>query len=153
MPMIALDLGAAVARCQRRHSVRIVEPDKPFSVRIVQREGVAQPVRALRRRCHAAKLEFEPVAPFEVMDAAIKRQQKFKRVFVGYSAPSLCILSSHDTTNLARGSSAQLQNRILEQKRPILPTAPLVPKFLIYDENECLLRVGSDPSYRAHDAD
>ena len=61
----------------------IVKADEPVSIRVVQRQGVAQPVRPFRRRLCPLGLEFEPVALFEVMDATIKRQQEFESVFVG----------------------------------------------------------------------
>ncbi|MGH6842366.1 MAG: hypothetical protein ACREDV_09805, partial [Methylocella sp.] len=46
---------------------------------------------------HAGNLEFEPVALFEVVHPAIERQEKFKRVLVGYWAPSYYIISGSDT--------------------------------------------------------
>jgi hypothetical protein len=48
----------------------------------MQREGVTQTVRAFRRQRAAFDLEFQPVALFEVMDAAIKRKQKLKGMLV-----------------------------------------------------------------------
>ena len=66
----------------------VIETNKPVSIGIVQGEGVAQAVGTLRRRLHAADLEFQPVAFFEMVHASIERQQKFERVFV-YGTPSM----------------------------------------------------------------
>ncbi len=71
----------------------VIEPYKPIAVTIMQGEGIAQTVRTLRSRRYTSNLEFEPVALFKMMDAAIERQQKLKRVFVGYDASSLYLLS------------------------------------------------------------
>ena len=91
--MIVLAAGGAKARTQGRRTVRVVEPDKPVAVGTVQRERVAQSVRSFRRRLHAGNLEFEPIALFEVMHAAVERQQEFECVFVGYGAPSCIFIS------------------------------------------------------------
>ena len=88
MPMVVLVPGGESVN-PAAHAVGIVETDQPRSVRIVQGEGVAQSMGTLRRRLHAPDLEFEPIALFEMMHAAIERQQKFERVFVGNGAPSL----------------------------------------------------------------
>ena len=102
MPMVVFFLGLTKARTQWLHTVGIVETDKPLPFRVVQGEGVAQSVGAFRRRLHARNLEFEPIAFFEMVDAAIERQQKFKRVFVGYRTPALYIISCDDMINLRR---------------------------------------------------
>lgn len=82
MPMVVFFTGLMEPRPHWPHAVRVVEPDKPVPVGIMQAEGVAQSVRTLRRRLRARNLKFEPITLFEVMHAAVKRQQKLKRVLV-----------------------------------------------------------------------
>jgi hypothetical protein len=74
--------------------MRIVEPDQPIAVRVMQGEGVAQTVRTLRRRLAPFDLELQPIALFEVVDAAIKPQQELKCVLVRNRPPLW--LSYHD---------------------------------------------------------
>ena len=69
--------------------MRVVEPYEPRSLRIVQREGVAQPVRPFRRCWRVLDLEFYPIASLKMMNAAVKGQQKLERVFVGNGQLSL----------------------------------------------------------------
>jgi anti-sigma-K factor RskA len=73
----------------------VVESDQPVAARIMQGEGVAQTVRTFRRWLASLDLEFQPVALFQVMDAAIEPKQEFKRVLVR-NRPSPSI-SCHDT--------------------------------------------------------
>ena len=58
--MIVLHARPAKARALRRHPVGIVEADQPIAVRAVQRERVAQSMRAFRRRLAPLDLEFQP---------------------------------------------------------------------------------------------
>jgi hypothetical protein len=67
--------------------MRVVEPDQPVAVRVVQGEGVAQTMRALRRRRAPLDLELQPITLFEVLDTAIKPQQEFKCVLVRNQLP------------------------------------------------------------------
>ena len=60
----------------------VVKAYQPRAVRIVQRERVAQAVRSLWRWRSPFNLEFQPIALFEVVYAAIEREQKFQCVFV-----------------------------------------------------------------------
>ena len=87
MPVVVFHVPLAVARPSRRHAMRIVEPDQPIAVLVVQGEGVAQTMRARRRRLAPLDLELQPIALFEVVDAAIKPQQELKCVFVGNRSP------------------------------------------------------------------
>nr|WP_294505857.1 hypothetical protein [uncultured Rhodopila sp.] len=61
----------------------IVEAHQPAALGVMQGEGIAQAVRPLGGCCAALDLEFEPVSLFEMVNAAIKRQQELKGVFVG----------------------------------------------------------------------
>ena len=60
----------------------IVESHQSVALGIMQGEGVAQPMRSLRRCFHALDFEFQPIAPLEMMDATIEPQQELERVFV-----------------------------------------------------------------------
>jgi len=82
VPVIVRHAWPAKPRAVRQHSVGIVETNQPIAVRIVQRERVAQPMRTFLRRHDPLDLEFQPVAVFEMMNAAIKRQQKLQCVLV-----------------------------------------------------------------------
>ena len=85
--MVMLNPWLAIARALRRHAVRVVKPDQTMPVRIVQRERIAQPVRPFWRRLRPLDLELQPVALGEVVNAAIKSEQKLKGVFVRNSRP------------------------------------------------------------------
>ena len=50
---------------------------------IVQRERIAQAVRAFPGSGHPLDFEFEPVPLLEVVDTAVERQQELQGVFVG----------------------------------------------------------------------
>jgi hypothetical protein len=67
--------------------MRIVEPQQPVAVRVVQSEGVAQTVGAFRRWLTPLDLELQPITLFEVVDAAIKPQQELKCMRVGNRPP------------------------------------------------------------------
>ena len=95
VPMVVFLRGAAEARTRWLHAVCIVEAYEPGSVRIMQCERISQPMRTLRRRRHPRNLEFEPMALFEVVDATIECQQKFKCVVVGNGEPFLVIMSGY----------------------------------------------------------
>ena len=71
----------------------VVKTHQTIPIGIVQRERIAQPMRSLWRRFRPLDLEFQPVALFEVVNAAIKAEQKLKCVFVrnGHPRP-LCIM-------------------------------------------------------------
>ncbi len=70
--------------------MRVVEPYEPRSLRIVQREGVAQPVRPFRRCWRVLDLEFYPIASLKMMmNATVNGRQKLERVFVGNGQLSL----------------------------------------------------------------
>jgi hypothetical protein len=97
--MIMLNVRLPKARSQRLDTMSVIEPKEPVSIGVMQGESVAQSMGTLWRRLHALDFEFEPIALFEVVDAAIEAQQKFKRVFVGYGTPSLHIISCEDTHN------------------------------------------------------
>jgi hypothetical protein len=80
VPVVMRRRARAQARSQRRDSVGIVETDQPGALRIMQGEGVAQPVRSLRGRGRAPDLELEPVSALEMMNAPVERQQENARV-------------------------------------------------------------------------
>ncbi len=80
----------------------VIEPQEPRSLWVVQRKSVAQAVGTFRGRLHPLDLELEPIALFEMVDAPVEAQQKFKRVFVGNGTPSLHIISRKDIDNSAR---------------------------------------------------
>jgi hypothetical protein len=86
VPVVMLHLRLAEARPLCRHPMSVVEPHQLRAVRRVQREGVAQPMRPLRRRRYPLDLELEPVALFEVMDTAIEGQQELERMLLGYGS-------------------------------------------------------------------
>ena len=92
MPVIMFGPGLREARAARRNAMCVVEPEKPPSVRTVQCECVTQTVRPFTCLTDAHNLELEPIALFEVMNAAIKVQQKFECVFAGNDAPLIAIL-------------------------------------------------------------
>ena len=56
--------------------MRIVKAGEPIAIRVVQRERVARSMWPFRCRDRPFDLEFEPITLFEVMDAAVKRQQE-----------------------------------------------------------------------------
>jgi len=60
--------------------VRVIESDQPGAVRRVQRERVTEAMRPLRRRLHALDFEFEPVSPFQMMNAPVERQQELETI-------------------------------------------------------------------------
>jgi len=68
--------------------MRVVETHQTIAVRIMQGKRVTQAMRSLRRRGNAFNLELKPVASFEMMDAAIKRQQEFQCMLVRDGRPS-----------------------------------------------------------------
>lgn len=75
-----------------RNNMGIVEPKQTISRQVMQRKGVAQPVRTFRRWRNAGDLEFNPVAAFEMMNASIEGQKKFESVFVRNGTPFIYIL-------------------------------------------------------------
>ena len=62
--------------------MRIVETNEPFTIRIMQRERVAQTVWPFRRGVGARNLEFQPVSLIEIVDAAIEREQKCEGMLI-----------------------------------------------------------------------
>ena len=85
--MIVLNPRRVEARTNRVDPMRVVKTEESISVGVMQRECVAQPVWPRRSRNHSLDLELEPMALFKMMDATIKTQKEFKRVFVRYGAP------------------------------------------------------------------
>lgn len=63
--------------------MRVVEANELVAAWIVQGERITQPMWPFRRRLPAFDLELDPVALFEVVDAAIERQQELKCVVIG----------------------------------------------------------------------
>lgn len=84
--MIVLSGALLEPRTLRRNAVGIVEADQPHALRIMQCERITEAMRSLWRRIGALDLELEPVALFEVVNAAIECQQIFKRVFVRFQS-------------------------------------------------------------------
>lgn len=87
--MIELRISRAKARSERGYAMGVVETDETTAVGVMQRERVAEAVRPPRGRFDALDREFDPVALFEVVHAAVEGEQKLKRVLIGYGAPSL----------------------------------------------------------------
>jgi len=82
-----------------RNGMGVVEADQPRAIGRVQRERVGQTVRAFLGRLDALDLELDPVALFEMMDAAIESQQELKSVF---GSAALHIISGHDNMSFHR---------------------------------------------------
>jgi hypothetical protein len=127
MPMVMIDGASLEARAFCAYAMGIIEPDQSRPFGVMQRERVAQPVRPFRRRCRAPDLELDPVALFEVMDASIERQQKFKRMFVGDRGPlSMPIMIGyHIMDSKFKGCVSHLT---LATKSPYFSIARFVPK-------------------------
>jgi hypothetical protein len=69
-------------RAHGRDAVRIVKADQALSVRVVERQRIAQAVRPFRRRLTAPDLEFQPIALIEPVGAAVKGEKKLERMFI-----------------------------------------------------------------------
>lgn len=81
MPVIVRDARLAEARAARRHAMRVVETDQPVALRVVQRQGISQAVRAFRRWVRSPDFEFYPIASLELVNTSIEAQQELERVF------------------------------------------------------------------------
>src|SRR6266566_5254051 len=61
--------------------MRVVETDQPSVIRPVQGERVAQPMRPVLALFPLCDLELQPVPPCITVNAPVKAQQEFQRVF------------------------------------------------------------------------
>jgi len=81
MPVIGGGRAFVERRAGRCNGVGVVEADEPNAGRIVQRERVAESVRALPRELDPPDLEFQPVAAFQPENTPVESQQKFECMF------------------------------------------------------------------------
>ena len=71
----------------------VVEPEQAVSIWIVQCKCVAQSMGPFRCRRNAGNLKFNPIALFEMMNAPVESQKKFKAVFAWNKSPFIHIMS------------------------------------------------------------
>ena len=93
MPVIVRHTRLAKARTSWWHAVGIVETDEAPAGWIVQSEGIAQSVRPFRRRLRPLDLELEPIALFEMVYAAVERQEEFQCMLVRWGTSLSVIMS------------------------------------------------------------
>jgi hypothetical protein len=78
MPVIAGFATPLESRAPGRHVVRVVESDQSLAARRVQCKRVGEAMRPLGGRPNTRDFELQPIALFEMMNAAVEPQQELE---------------------------------------------------------------------------